>query len=78
MISLKQITETINMKPSRISISHILDESSSAVDFKNKCKSAFGWTEKSFMYFTASNHCFHLLKNNKSKEYIKKEVLFTK
>lgn len=63
------------MKPSRTSLRQILDDSTSAMDFKARCKEAFGWSDKTFMYFTAANHCFNLLKNNKSKDYIKKDVL---
>jgi len=62
------------MKPSRTSILQLLESSESAMDFKTKCKEAFGWSDKRFLSYTCTNHSFYLLKNGKDKEYIKKDV----
>lgn len=62
------------MKPSRVSILQLLETCESAMDFKQKCKEAFGWSDKKFLSYTCTNHAFNLLKNRKDKEYIKQSV----
>ena len=62
------------MKPSRTSILHFLESCESAMDFKAKCKEAFGWSDKIFLSYTCTNHSFNLLKNGKDKDYIKQSV----